>query len=89
MSYQLEALTIGEHNVTFKIERLGAAALKVIAMSDSGGTAEGSLSLHPKHDQTEDGLLIELKRFAAGLAQEAAGHGQSKTLLDKYFPPDT
>jgi hypothetical protein len=78
-------MIIGKHTVTFTSERTGPNHVKIIATSDTGGSANGVMTLHPKHDHTEEQFLIDVKEFATRLAEEAAGHAQSQHLLDKHF----
>ena len=84
MMKQLKPITIGNHNVQVSIRTLGPGVLE-IAATCGGTTRMGPLSLHPKHDRTDDNLQQEIADLAQRLAEEAAGHEQSRLLTETFF----
>ena len=47
----------------------------------------GKLTLHPHPGRTAEHLQNDIKEFAQRLAEEAAGHERSRTLLKDFFSP--
>jgi hypothetical protein len=81
---QLTPITIGNHIIQVSIRTLGPGVLEVFATC--GDTSRsGSLTLHPKHDRTDDHLQQEIGDLAQRLAEEAAGHEQSRLLTETFF----
>jgi hypothetical protein len=77
-------IKVGEHDVAVEVNPL---ANNVIQLSATCGetTCHHNQTMHPKHDRTDGDLRKDIQDAAQLLAEEAAGHEQSRKLTAQLF----
>jgi hypothetical protein len=77
-------IKIGEHDVAVEATPLSG---NVIQLSATCGetTCHHNQTMHPKHDRTDEHLRKDIEDAAQLLAEEAAGHEQSRKLTEQLF----
>lgn len=77
-------IKIGGHDVEVEVRPLSS---NVIQLSATCGetTCHHNQTLHPKHDRTDEHLRNDIQDAAQRLAEEAAGHEQSRKLTEQFF----
>ena len=77
-------LKVGEHDVSVDAEPIEANVIQFTATC-GGTTRRARMTMAPKHDHTAEFLQNDIRERAQLLAEEAAGHEQSRKLTSALF----
>lgn len=78
-------IKVGEHVVAVEANPAGHNVIQLTATC--GETVRHhNQAMHPKHDRTAEHLRKDIRDAAQLLAEEAAGHEQSRKLMGELFP---
>jgi hypothetical protein len=81
-------IKVGEHQVEIEVTPIACGDIHVLELTARCGetTRHGRQTISPKHDHTVELLQEDIRQSAQRLAEEAAGHEQTRKLKAQLFP---